>query len=149
MLFLRWANFNPPKANVSAPYLRQALASKGVTRDTSSFTHKDQEVGSNPAVLLKALPLKSFEEIQQVKDDVKSRTIVILKITPLAQKNIEELKRAIEELTDFTLSFGGDIARLGEERIVITPPGVKIWRGEKSTGISANESRASDAAFGV
>jgi SepF-like predicted cell division protein (DUF552 family) len=24
---------------------------------------------------------------------------------------------------------GGDIARLGEERVVITPPNVKIWKG--------------------
>ena len=29
-------------------------------------------------------------------------------------------------------SIGGDIARLGEERIVITPPGVRIWRGSLS-----------------
>ena len=84
-----------------------------------------------PQILLKAFPLKSPTEINQIKEDVKNRTIVILKITPLAQKSIEDLKSTIEDLTDFTLSFGGDIARLGEERIVITPPGVKIWRGEK------------------
>lgn len=83
-------------------------------------------------ILLKALPLKNQEEVAQIKEDVKNHTIVILKITPLAQKSVEELKSTIEELTDFTLSFGGDIARLGEERIVIAPPGVKIWRGEKS-----------------
>ncbi len=100
----------------------------------SAINTGGQEAESTPVVLLKAFPLKSTEEIQQIKNDVRNRTIVILKITPLAQKNIEDLKRAIEELTDFTLSFGGDIARLGEERIVITPPGVKIWRGEKSTG---------------
>ena len=85
-----------------------------------------------PQILLKAFPLKNTSEIAKIKEDIKNRTIVILKITPLAQKSIEELKSTIEELTDFTLSFGGDIARLGEERIVITPPGVKIWRGEKS-----------------
>ena len=100
----------------------------------SAINVRKQEAESTPVVLLKAFPLKSSEEIQQIKNDVRDRTVVILKITPLAQKSIEDLKRAIEELTDFTLSFGGDIARLGEERIVITPPGVKIWRGEKSTG---------------
>jgi len=96
-------------------------------------------------VLLKAFPLKSKDELQQIKDDVKDRTIVILKITPLAQKNIEQLKEAIEELTDFTLSFGGDIARLGEERIVITPPGVKIWRGEKSARIPETSRSGNDS----
>ena len=87
---------------------------------------------SQPVILLKAFPLKSLKEIQQIKEDVKNKTIVILKITPLAKSSLDELKSTIEQLTDFTLSFGGDIARLGEERIVITPPGVKIWRGEKT-----------------
>jgi uncharacterized protein len=80
---------------------------------------------------LKALPLKSANEISAIKEDLKRKTIVILKITPLAQRNIDDLKTTIEQLTEFTLSLGGDIARLGEERIVVTPPGVRIWRGEK------------------
>ena len=93
-----------------------------------------ESVHPSPQILLKAFPLKNSDEVSRIKEDVKNHTIVILKITPLAQKSIEDLKSTIEELTDFTISFGGDIARLGEERIVITPPGVKIWRGEKSSG---------------
>lgn len=85
------------------------------------------------SILLKALPLRSKEELERIKSDVKGNTIVILKITPLAQRNLEELKETIEKLTEFSTSFGGDIARLGEERIVITPPGVRIWRGETSS----------------
>jgi SepF-like predicted cell division protein (DUF552 family) len=33
---------------------------------------------------------------------------------------------------EFTQSVGGDIARLGEERVVITPAFIRIWR-EKAT----------------
>ncbi|MHB1908938.1 MAG: cell division protein SepF [Nitrososphaerales archaeon] len=101
------------------------MGSTGDSRSAQSTTEPSS------LILLKALPLKSAEEKDQIKEDVKRNTIVILKITPLAQKNIDDLKTTIEELTEFTLAFGGDIARLGEERIVITPPGVKIWRGEK------------------
>ncbi|MGI0091638.1 MAG: cell division protein SepF [Nitrososphaerales archaeon] len=92
-----------------------------------------ETIHPSPQILLKAFPLKNLNEIVQIKEDIKNKTIVILKITPLAQRSVEDLKSTIEQLTDFTLSFGGDIARLGEERIVITPPGVKIWRGEKSS----------------
>ncbi|HKW03909.1 MAG TPA: cell division protein SepF [Nitrososphaerales archaeon] len=99
----------------------------------SGVNSPDGSMESSPQILLKALPLKSKDEMDQIKQDVKSRTIVILKITPLAQKSLEDLKTTIEELTEFTTSFGGDIARLGEERIVITPPGVRIWRGEKAS----------------
>jgi hypothetical protein len=103
------------------------LSSSGADGQTAETVRPAQQI------LLKALPLKNQEEVAQIKEDVKNHTIVILKITPLAQKSIEELKSTIEQLTDFTLAFGGDIARLGEERIVIAPPGVKIWRGEKSS----------------
>jgi uncharacterized protein len=45
---------------------------------------------------------------------------------------VEDLKTVVEQLYEFATSIGGDIARLGEERIVITPPGVRIWRGSLS-----------------
>ena len=83
-------------------------------------------------ILLKALQLKSADEIPKIQEDVANRMIVILRVTPLAQKNVEELKTAVEQLYEFSTSIGGDIARLGEERIVITPPGVRIWRGSLS-----------------
>lgn len=83
-------------------------------------------------ILLKALQLKSLEEIPKIEEDVAKRVIVILRVTPLAQKSIEELKGAVEQLYEFSTSIGGDMARLGEERIVITPPGVRIWRGSLS-----------------
>ena len=84
---------------------------------------------SETQIYLKAFPLRALEELPAIKKDVSERMIIILRVTPLAQKNVDELKRAVEELYDFAVSIGGDIARLGEERIVITPPGVKIWRG--------------------
>jgi len=90
-----------------------------------------QEQGSE--ILLKALQLKSAEDIPRIEEDVAKRVIVILRVTPLAQKNVEELKGAVEQLYEFATSIGGDIARLGEERIVITPPGVRIWRGSLSS----------------
>jgi hypothetical protein len=53
--------------------------------------------------------------------------ILILRVTPLAQKDVEELRKIIEELYRYVRSTGEDIARLGEERVVVTPPSVNIW----------------------
>ena len=80
-------------------------------------------------VYLKALTLRDFSDISVVKEDIKKHMILIIRVTPLAQKDLEELRKVVEDLYSYTQSAGGDIARLGEERIVITPPGVKIWRG--------------------
>jgi uncharacterized protein len=56
--------------------------------------------------------------------------ILILKITPLAQKNVDELRKVVEDICAIAKSAGAEIARLGEERIIVTPPSVKIWRPE-------------------
>jgi uncharacterized protein len=80
-------------------------------------------------VYLKALSLRDISDITLVKEDIKKHMILILRVTPLAQKDLEDLRKVVEDLYSYAQSVGGDIARLGEERIVITPPGVKIWRG--------------------
>ena len=90
---------------------------------------QEKSTEEKPRIYLKALPLRDREEVADIKKNISSNFIVILRITPLAQKDIEELRKAVEELYDYAISIGGDIARLGEERIVVTPPGVKIWRG--------------------
>jgi len=54
--------------------------------------------------------------------------ILILRVTPLAQKDVDKLRKVVEELYTIAKNSNADIARLGEERIIITPPGVKIWK---------------------
>jgi uncharacterized protein len=82
-----------------------------------------------PPIYLKAVTLKSISDVSDIKKDAKKEMIIILRVTPLAHKDVEELRKAIEDLYKYVQSSGGDIARLGEERVVITPPGVKIWKG--------------------
>jgi len=86
------------------------------------------QVGPPGKVYLKALPLRDLEDVDMVKREVKSGNILILKVSPLARKSIDDVKRAVSELLEFTRVVGGDIARLGEERVVITPSWVRIWR---------------------
>jgi uncharacterized protein len=83
----------------------------------------------NTPIYLKAITLRDISDIPSIKDDAKKHMILILRVTPLAQKDVVELRRAIEDLYKYVQSVGGDIARLGEERVVITPPSVRIWRG--------------------
>ena len=83
-------------------------------------------------VYLKAIPLRILKDVDTIKREVKSGNILIVKVSPLAKKSIEDVKRAVSELCEFTELIGGDIARLGEERVVITPAFVKIWRERAS-----------------
>ena len=79
------------------------------------------------------MPLKELTDIENVKNEVKNGNIVILRVTPLANKSIEEVKTAVNQLYEFTESVGGDIARLGEERVVICPKNIRIWREKTSS----------------
>jgi len=82
-------------------------------------------------IYLKAMPLKDLAELDIVKNEVKAGNVLILRVTPLANKSLDDVKRAVDELSTFTEQISGDIARLGEERIVICPPKVRIWRETK------------------
>ena len=82
-----------------------------------------------PQVYLKAITLRDPTEVPLIKEDLKKQMIVIIRVTPLAQKSVDDLRGVIDDLYKFVQSVGGDIARLGEERVVITPAKVKIWRG--------------------
>ncbi len=95
-------------------------------KTATSPTAKDKEEPGK--TYLKAKPLRDLSDLEEIKKEVKNGNVLILRITPLASKNIEDVKSAVNELYEFAESIGGDIARLGEERVVICPPNIRIWR---------------------
>lgn len=77
---------------------------------------------------VKALLLNDLSDVSQVKTEVGLGNVVIARIMPLAEKSVEDVEKAVEELCNFVDEIGGDIGRLGEERLVITPSSIRIWR---------------------
>lgn len=94
---------------------------------------KEQESTKPSGVYLKAMPLRSLEDVEMIKREIKAGNILILKVSPLAKKSIADVKQAVSDLYEFAKSIDADIARLGEERVVITPPSIRIWREKKSS----------------
>ncbi len=86
---------------------------------------------------LKAMPLRELSDLENIKNEVKNGNIIILRVTPLASKSIEDVKTAVNELYQFADSMGGDIARLGEERVVICPKTIRIWREKSPAPVSS------------
>lgn len=107
---------------------RRNLPGLGILRKPKKEEKETEVKGGSGKVYLKAMPLRDLADLESVKTEVKSGNILILRITPLANKSIDDVKRAVNELCEFSESIGGDIARLGEERVVICPPSVKVWR---------------------
>jgi SepF-like predicted cell division protein (DUF552 family) len=120
-------------SNLGKMFGRVIHRSKKIEEIKPSESPSTQEKNSlADKVYLKAFPLRKLSDVDVVKQEVSSGNIMILKISPLAAKNIEDAKRAVNELCEFTQTVGGDIARLGEERVVVTPSSVRIWREKKT-----------------
>ena len=79
---------------------------------------------------LKAITIRDPSDLHSIKEDIKKNMILILRVTPLAQKDVEQLRKAVEELYSIAKTAGADIARLGEERIIVAPSSIKIWKPE-------------------
>jgi len=86
---------------------------------------------------LKAMPLRELSDLENIKTEVNNGNIIILRVTPLASKSIESVKTAVNDLYQFAESIGGDIARLGEERVVICPKTIRIWREKSPAPVSS------------
>ncbi len=108
------------------------------TEEETSFEDQQEDATTRPEkTFLKALPLRRLDDIATIKQEVNSGNIVILKVSPLAERSIDDVKTAVNELLEFAQSVGGDIARLGEERVVITPSFIRIWREKTATSKEA------------
>ena len=64
-------------------------------------------------IYVKAYPLRDPTDVPRIKAEIIEGNILIVKITPIAKRSIEETKSAISELVEFVKSIQGDIARLG------------------------------------
>jgi hypothetical protein len=97
----------------------------------------EQKLEAPSKTYLKAMPLRELSDIENIKTEVKNGNIIILRVTPLASKSIEDVKTAVNDLYEFADLIGGDIARLGEERVVICPKTIRIWREKSPAPVSS------------
>ena len=125
--------FRKPKKEEGEKMEEKPVPITNPTPQQATIESSAQTKSKEPEVktYLKALPLRDLADLEGIKAEVSNGNILILKITPLANKNILDVSHAVNELFTFAAEIGGDIARLGEERIVICPPKIRIWR-EKS-----------------
>jgi SepF-like predicted cell division protein (DUF552 family) len=115
--------------NPASPELTPAPVDTSVAIETPSEpVIMPTPAGPQSKTYLKAMPLRDLSDLEGIKTEVQNGNILILRITPLASKSIESVKSAVNDLYAFAESIGGDIARLGDERVVICPKNIRIWR---------------------
>ncbi|MFH1276589.1 MAG: cell division protein SepF [Candidatus Woesearchaeota archaeon] len=96
------------------------------------------EVGSTPVkeerskVLVRPFVMEEFEDIKDILDVLREgKTIALVNIKPLREKDIVELKRAISKLRKTCEAIDGDIAGFGEDYVVAVPYFAQIYRNKE------------------
>lgn len=85
-----------------------------------------------PERYLKVFKLKGFVDVDVAARELGDGNVIILDIKPLAERSMNELKHAVDELKDICVSMGGDIAGISEYHLILTPPTIKIERTSES-----------------
>ena len=91
--------------------------------------------GSNK-VVVRPFVLEDFSDIKMVVSSLREGyTVGLVNIRPLKDKDIVELKRAINKLKKTCDATGGDIAGFGDDYIVVTPSFAEIYRAKETSEV--------------
>lgn len=91
-------------------------------------------------VLVKTYVLEDFEDVKPILDDLREgRTIALVNIRPLKDRDIVELKRAINKVKKTVDALEGDVAGFGEDYIVVTPNFAQIYRSKATEDVEQVE----------
>jgi SepF-like predicted cell division protein (DUF552 family) len=74
---------------------------------------------------VKPVALESEADAKVIQDELKQRNIILLNITPM-MRNQAKLRTIVNDLKTFVVKLNGDIARIDNEKILLTPAKVKI-----------------------
>ncbi|MDD5317585.1 MAG: cell division protein SepF [Candidatus ainarchaeum sp.] len=74
---------------------------------------------------VKPVALESESDIKVIMDELKQKNIILLNITPM-MRNQNKLKQLIGELKLYVTKLNGDVARIDNEKLLLTPAKVKI-----------------------
>ena len=96
-------------------------------------------------IIVRPFVVEDFDDIKQILDVLREGyTIALVNIRPLKDKDLIELKRAINKLKKTADAIDGDIAGFGEDYIVATPSFASVYRSKQTEEVKEGESSPSE-----
>ena len=91
-------------------------------------------------VIVRPFNIEDFSDIKEILDCLREgKTIALVNIKPIKDKDVIELKRAVNKLKKTCDAIDGDIAGFGEDYIVITPSFAKVYRSGETKDLRSEE----------
>lgn len=93
------------------------------------FIELDHSSGDNKQrIKVRIEDLEDYRDVEAVQRLVREGNIVFLKIKALREKNLGELKRAVQKLRKGSIAMGGDIVGVDDNFLVICPQFARVYR---------------------
>ncbi len=107
----------------------------------SGYLEVDTEGSEKKAkAIIRPFVLEDFEDVKAILDVLREgRTIALVNIAALRNKDLVELKRAINKLKKTCDAINGEIAGFSEDFIVITPSFATIQRTKQMKEVKEQE----------
>lgn len=86
------------------------------------------ESGAEEKVQIRVQTLNEYGDVEKVQELLRNDTIVWVKIRPLKEKDMTDLKRAIDRIKKTVRSVDGDVAGIDEDWLVATPSYAHVHR---------------------
>ena len=105
---------------------------------SDDYVEIDTEAAKGPKakIVIRPFVIEDFSDIKPALDALREgTTIALINIKPLKERDIVELKRAINKLKKTCDAIDGDIAGFGEDWIVVTPSFAQIYRTSQTESI--------------
>src|SRR3989344_4861003 len=96
----------------------------------------EKHTGEKAKILVKPFTIETFDDIKPALDALREGyTIALINIRILKDKDIVELKRAINKIKKTCDAIEGDIAGFGEDWIVVTPSFARVDRNKETAEV--------------
>jgi SepF-like predicted cell division protein (DUF552 family) len=94
-----------------------------------SFVELDQtSTDTKQRVNVRIEDLEDYRDVEVIQRLVREGNIVFLKIKSLREKNIGELKRAVQKLRKGSIAMNGDIVGVDDNFLVLCPQFARVYR---------------------
>ncbi len=114
--------------------------SKSYEGTGEDYVHVDDSKEEKGKVIVRPFMLDTFEDVKPILDSLREGyTIALINIRPLKEKDIIELKRAINKLRKTCDAIEGDLAGFGEDYIVAVPYFASIHRTKETVEAQMSE----------
>ncbi|MBI4918975.1 cell division protein SepF [archaeon] len=131
--------FEKLKKKISSPGYDELESEEGYLElDTNLAELKSKAV-------VRPFNVEDFDDLKPILDSLREgRTIALVNIKALRDKDMVELKRTVNKLKKTADAIDGEIAGFGEDYIIVTPSFATIHRDKGTKDVKADDSSAVD-----